>query len=416
VFPSQQVVAPDAPCGNGKLPNGTPITGNDPLSTSLAIGPAFVAGWINHLASRYGVANDGGVLFYDLDNEPMLWSDTHRDVHPQPVSYDEILSRTVAYASAIKAADPGAQTLGPVAWGWVEYFYSALDVAAGGDWWDTRPDRMAHGDVPYVAWYLAQLKSYEQAHGLRLLDYLDLHFYPQGGEIFSPNAGSATVQALRLRSTRALWDPTYVDESWIAEPVFLIPRMRAWVDQFYPGTRLALTEYSWGAQGHLNGALAQADVLGLFGREGLDLATLWDPPTADQPGAFAFRMYRNYDGAHRRFGDTGVQAASADQSVLAIYAARRAADGALTVMVINKSPSASATVTSTVTLAGFAPAASATVYRYSGADLHAIVPQPIQAVTPGGFTATFPSASITLFVIPPLVPLIPRAYLPTLTQ
>jgi len=52
--------------------------------------------------------------------------------------------------------------------------------------------------------------------------------------------------------------------------------------------------------------LAQADVLGIFGREGLDLATLWGPPVTTDPGAFAFRMYRNYDGAGAHFGDYSV--------------------------------------------------------------------------------------------------------------
>jgi hypothetical protein len=50
--------------------------------------------------------------------------------------------------------------------------------------------------------------------------------------------------------------------------------MRDWVDTWYPGTRLAITEYNWGGLDGLNGALAQADVLGIFGREGLALATL----------------------------------------------------------------------------------------------------------------------------------------------
>jgi hypothetical protein len=63
-----------------------------------------------------------------------------------------------------------------------------------------------------------------------------------------------------------------VDESWIGEVVRLIPRMRAWVDAHYPGTKLAITEYNWGALNHINGALAQADVLGIFGRERPSLA------------------------------------------------------------------------------------------------------------------------------------------------
>src|SRR5204863_2203380 len=119
---------------------------------------------------------------------------------------------------------------------------------------------------------------------------VDLHFYPQDGEALVP-AGDAVLQAVRLRSTRSLWDPTYTDESWIADTVRLIPRMREWVANNYPGTKLAITEYNWGGLEDINGALAQADILGIFGREGLDLATIWDPPSFSQPGAFAFRMY-----------------------------------------------------------------------------------------------------------------------------
>ncbi|MEZ4616921.1 MAG: hypothetical protein R2867_15650 [Caldilineaceae bacterium] len=95
--------------------------------------------------------------------------------------------------------------------------------------------------------------------------------------------------------------------------VRLIPRMREWVVANYPGTKLAITEYNWGALDHINGALAQADVLGIFGREGLDMALLFDSPystdgkfTADGPGAYAFRIYRNYDGVGSKFGETSV--------------------------------------------------------------------------------------------------------------
>jgi hypothetical protein len=412
IYTSQQ--STDANCGNGKLPDGTLITGNNPLATSIPISPTFVAGWINHLTGKYGFANAGGVRFYDLDNEPMLWSDTHRDVHPQPVSYDEMVSRTVAYAAAIKAADPGAKLLGPVAWGWVEYFYSGLDVAAGGAWWNNPPDRLAHGNIPYVEWYLQQMHAYEQAHGARLVDYLDLHVYPQANGVALSPAGSAATQQLRLRSTRSLWDPTYVDESWIGQAVNLIPMMRGWVASDYPGTKLALTEYNWGALDDINGAVAQADVLGIFGREGLDLATLWDPPTTDQPGAFAYRMYRNYDGAHHRFGDTSMLAASADQSRLAVYAARRSSDFGLTIMVVNKS--LTQTLTSNLSLTGYSSAPFASVYRYSAADLHHIVHRPDQVVTSAGFTADYPPQSITLFVMQPGVPLNPRAYLPLVSR
>ncbi len=394
-YGAQQSVDPWRPdCGNGILPNGNKITNNDPRDTSDAITPQFVQAWIAHLKTNYGDAAHGGVKFYNLDNEPMLWDDTHRDVHPTPTSYDELRDRTYQYAAAIKQADPTAKTLGPALWGWTAYFWSAQDWAAGGSWWNNPPDRNAHGGQPFVEWYLDQMRAYEQQNGVRILDYLDLHYYPQANGVSLSGAGDAATQALRLRSTRSLWDPSYTDESWIAEPVYLIPRMRAWRDAHYPGTKLAMTEYNWGALDHINGALAQADALGIFGREQLDLATLWDPPTINQPGAFAFRLYRNYDGQRHTFGDTSLPATSGDQAQLSIYAARRTNDNALTFIVINKN---SANASARVTLNGLGNAV-AQVFRYSGANLNAIVPQADQTIANGAFNVTFPASSITLFV------------------
>ena len=401
-------------CGNGVLPDGlTVITGNDPLDTSISITETFVQNWVSHLTGKYGFSTGSGVTFYNLDNEPMLWNETHRDVHPGPAGYDEIRDLTLQYGAAIKAVDPGARLLGPTVWGWTAYFYSALDWDAGGSWWSNPVDRNAHGGEPFLPWYLQQLAAYETAEGMRLLDYLDAHYYPQAPGVALSSAGDPVTQALRLRSTRSLWDPTYVDESWIGgsgdPPVQLIPRLQGWIEDHYPGTKLAITEYNWGALDHINGALAQADVLGIFGREGVDLATLWAPPAYDEPGAFAFRVYRNYDGQGNKFGELSLSANSADQDQLAIYAAERIQDRALTVVVINKT---SAALTSAVNLSGFMPAPGAEVYRYSAGNLGDIELLAPQAVGPGGFTAVFPAESITLFIIPPLEGTYSFDYLP----
>ena len=422
----------DPNCGDGLTPGGQPVTTSSTAgNTSVAIGPPFVQDWMRHLIGRYGAAGQGGVRFYNLDNEPGLWNSTHRDVHPDHPSYDELRDLGQQYAAAIKAVDPNALTLGPVQDGWTRYFYASYldypdDIA--------QADRDSHEGKPFAVWYLQQMAAYEATSHTRLLDYLDLHYYPQAVNdqgTSDPNddqnvrlapAGNAQTQALRLRSVRGLWDPFYVDESWIpstdeATPVNgvgvdgavqLIPRMRDWIARNYPGTKLAISEYNWGGLEHINGALAQADVLGIFGREGVDLATIWDAPAADQPGAFAFRMYRNYDGQGGVFGDLSVSATSADQGQLAIYAARRAVDGSLTLMIVNKT---GGELTSSVGLLGFGPAATAQVYRYIPANLSAIVRQPDQAVSASGFSATFPASSITLVAIPPATP--PRKlYLP----
>jgi len=396
--PQQQTDSWQPDCGNGLDANGDPLTGNDPTDTSMAIDPSFVQEWMTHLIARFGTAAEGGVAYYNLDNEPMLWHHTHRDIHPEPVGYDELRDLTYAYAAAIKEIDPTAQTLGPAEWGWTAYFFSALDSAAGDNWWNKAPDRADHDDLPLTVWYLQQMALYEKEHGVRILDYLDLHYYPQASGVALAPLGDTATRALRLRSTRSLWDATYQDESWIDEPVRLIPLMREWVDEYYPGTKLAIGEYNWGALDHMNGALAQADVLGIFGREGLDMALLWAALEVDDPFAFAFRMYRNYDGANSIFGDSSLQATSKDQEKLAIYAAQRSSDSAVTLMVINKSNDA---LISKLTLQGLNGPTTAQVFRYGVDDVTTIQTLPDQAVTGTGWQATFPAQSITLFVLPP---------------
>ncbi|HYD49598.1 MAG TPA: glycoside hydrolase family 44 protein, partial [Terriglobales bacterium] len=186
-------------CGNGVRSNGAHVTGNDPTDTSTAITPAFVQAWMTHMIGRYGSATDGGVRFYNLDNEPELWDDTHRDVHPEPTSYDELRDRTFAYAPAIKAIDPDALTLGPASWGWSAYFWSALDWAPGGDWWNHPQDRLAHGNTPFIEWYLQQMRSYEQQQGVRpprlsrpaLLSAGTGGFALRAGQHFDPSLAAA---------------------------------------------------------------------------------------------------------------------------------------------------------------------------------------------------------------------------------
>ena len=261
-------------CGNGLRPDGvTKIAGNNPNDTSQPIGAAFDAAWVNHLTGRYGTAASGGVAFYEMDNEPEYWFGVHFDVHPNPLSYTELGNLTTTYAAAVKGADPTAQVFGPAISDWYGYFDSPLDSVN-----NNTNDKAAHGNQPLIDWYLSQMKAYEIAHGTRLIDYVDVHYYTTSDSVSLKPVGNAATQARRLRSTRELWDPTYTNEGYIGTPIALIPLMHTWVNNNYPGTKLAITEYNWGGLELINGALTQADVLGIFGREQVDVANIWDPP------------------------------------------------------------------------------------------------------------------------------------------
>src|SRR5947199_9900960 len=124
----------------------------------------------------------------------------------------------------------------------------------------------------------------------------------------------------------------------------LIPRIKTWVSTYYPGLKTALTEYNWGAEGHINGATTQADIYGIFGRENLDFATRWTTPDPSTPTYKAMKMYRNYDGNKSGFGDTSILASVPNPDNVAAFAALRSTDSAMTLMVISKYLSANTPV------------------------------------------------------------------------
>jgi Glycoside hydrolase family 44 len=445
LFPNQVGFDPyKASCGNGLYPQGVSgctnaagcnITGIDPTKTSQAVDPTWSGDWVKYLVSKFGKAASGGVAIYDLDNEPAWWDAVHRDVHPSPSTYDEVTDNGIATAKQIKNADATAEVSGPVVDNWWNYFYSKKDMESGWGqgpcWepWANPTDRTAHGGVPFIEYYLQQFKAAETGYGARLLDYLDLHTYfagtYNGQGVGLSTTGDTGEQNARINATRVFWDPTYTtpdapQPNYVTDANYttdcktplqapqLIPMAQKWVADNYPGTKIAFTEYNWGGQESMSGAIAQADVLGIFGAYGLDLATLWGPPDpakGQTPGLIAFEIYRNYDGKNAMFGDTSLKAASADQAKLSVYSAERASDGALTIVVINKTYGA---LTSTLSLGNFTSSGTtAQVYQYTNADLTKIVSAPAATIAaPGGggttstIAGTFPGQSITLLVVP----------------
>ncbi|OJH34476.1 cellulase [Cystobacter ferrugineus] len=383
---------PDA--GNGVLLSGKEVT-NDPRDANVPVDARFQKGWVEHLRRTWGTAARGGVRHYVMDNEPSLWHQTHRDVQPTGATMRELRDKFLAHAAAVKDAEPDALILGPEEWGWSGYFYSGYDHQYAPQTDYTRfPDREANGNWDYLPWLLDQLRANERATGRRLLDVFTVHYYPQGGE-FSGNT-TQKMQLRRNRSTRSLWDPDYVDETWINDTVRLVPRLKDWVRTWYPGTKVGLTEYNWGAEAHINGATAQADLLGIFGREGLDYATRWETPAAATPTYKAMKLYRNYDGHKSTFGDVSVACSVPNPDHLSAFAAQRTSDGALTVMVVNKVLEGPTPLT--LNVSGLRAGWMAQVWQLTAANT--ITRLRDVSVSAGTLRTVVPSQSITLFVIP----------------
>jgi len=404
-YGAQQYTDPWLPdAGNGVSASTGQFIVNDPNDANMPTNSAFQLAWLQHLTNRWGLSTNGGVRYYFMDNEHSIWHSTHRDVHPNGASRAEIRDKFFDYASKVKAADPNAVVLGPEEFGWSGYFNSGADLQYGSQHgWDYLPDRSTNGNMDYVCWLLNEFHKRDTNTNQRLLDYFTLHRYTEDGAVGSDDVSIAT-QLKRNRWTRSFWDTNYVDESWIGSQsvnkVMLIPRMKDWVAAYYPGTKIGITEYNWGAENHISGATTQADILGIYGREGLDLATRWTTPATGSPTYNAMKLYRNYDGSDSGFGDTSVSASGPNPDLLSSYAAVRSSDGALTVMVINKQ--AYACIPLTLNLNRFYAGTTAQVWQLNfGNSLSRIGDTDI---TGNVLSTTLSPQSITLFVIPSGIP------------
>ncbi|HEY6124005.1 MAG TPA: glycoside hydrolase family 44 protein, partial [Steroidobacteraceae bacterium] len=246
--------------------------------------------YVNFLNQTYpgALASTTAPVFLSLDNEPDLWHSTHARLRGDAVgqngtnvTYAEIVQRTVDYAAAAKDVNSSVQIFGPANYGWQGFL--RLQNAAD------------HQDRDFLNFYLAQMAQAGTTAGRRLLDVLDVHWYPEARGACSTNpmdgcrvsdggtgANESAVIAARKQAPRSLWDPAYQETSWILDtlpngdkPIRLLPRLKAKIAANYPDTKLAITEYNYGGGNHISGGIAQADVLGVFGREGLYAATLW---------------------------------------------------------------------------------------------------------------------------------------------
>ena len=200
----------------------------------------------------------------------------------------------------------------------------------------------------FETFYLHELAAASRAAGRRLIDVLDIHWYPEatggGVRITGPETAAAVVAA-RLQAPRSLWDPTYLETSWVTRdslhgPIDLIPRLQKTIAQNFPGTRLSISEYNYGGGADISGGIAEADVLGTFGKMGVFSANEWPVAPKEPFIAGALAMFRNFDGRKGSFGDTSVSATTDDVADTSVYASTDSTNpDRLIVVAINKSAS-----------------------------------------------------------------------------
>ena len=168
----------------------------------------------------------GQPLWYSLDNEPGLWGEalpagwqsgvepnpccnpangvnpspegrTHPTIHPYAPTFAEMRSKTIANATAIKDVNPNALVFGGVGYGWNEF--TTLQNAPDAVTTPSHPGGDQSGEMHYYEWLLQQVRNEEVAQGRKLMDVIDLHWYPEatggGVRITGTETTSAVVNA-----------------------------------------------------------------------------------------------------------------------------------------------------------------------------------------------------------------------------
>ncbi len=335
--------------------------------------------------------------FISLDNEPDLWNSTHEEVQGSAnTSSDNYIAKTVTLSKALKDQSPNVVIFGPVNYGFNGIYSWQGEAGAGfsSSFW-------------FADKYLAGIKAASTAYGKSLVDVYDFHWYSEATDgttrVINMNGTSLTdaqVQAI-VQSPRSLWDTTFKENSWITNsvlggPIYILRRLQAKIDAANPGMKIAITEYENGGFNHIAGTIAQADNLGVFGSEGVFAANFWPPGGTYSYALAGFRAFRGFDGASANFGDTSLQTTSSSVKDVVVYASSDSATpGRFVFVAINRSNATKVTAIDGQSLNGTAHLYQMTAASGAGQTVVQPVSIGTMPVSGSSLTITLPAYSVT---------------------
>lgn len=303
--------------------------------TSLYLGPWTADSTTDILTHWFGNGGLGldptKVRYWNMDNEPEIWSNTHDDVMPVQPSAETFMQLYFAVAKKARALFPGIRLTGPVSaneWLWYNWNNTTVTGSDGRQY-------------PWLEYFIKRVAEEQQRTGIRLLDVIDLHFYP------SSSAASDVVQYHRV-----FFDSTYHfpeangvravnggwDNSIQTEDIF--GRCQTWLDHYMgPDNGVGFGVSETGTQLHNDpNALAvwYASTMGEFMNHGVEYFApwFWDPGMWE-----TLHLFSRYNKTN------SVQAVSSDEQDVSAYATIDNANDSVTVALVNRSLTESRTVT-----------------------------------------------------------------------
>ncbi len=293
-------------------------------------------GVLNHWFGPGGLGLDKNqFLYWSMDNEPEIWNGTHDDVMPSLPSASAFMDSYFAVAKKARERFPEIRLTGPVPaneWQWYKWGDQSLTI-----------------DGKYYCWleyFIKRVADEQKATGIRLLDVLDIHWYP------SESSNADLVQLHRVffdetyiypgangvKTINGGWDGTQTKE-------YIFKRINDWLVKHFGenhGITIALTENDIKSSDPNVVSVVYASMLGTFADNGVEIFTPWSWKTGMWETLHLFSRYAK---------TTRVRTTSPGEATVSGYSTVNSSNDSMTVILVNRDLNASRAVT--VNLTGF---------------------------------------------------------------
>lgn len=280
--------------------------------------------WFNNLG-----LNKEKLQYWSMDNEPEIWNGTHDDVMPTQLSAEEFMQRYFEVAKKARAKHPEIKLLGPVPaneWQW--YNWSST-ISSGGR------------NYPWLEYFIKRVAEEQEATGVRLLDVLDIHFYP----------GSANAAQI-VQYHRVYFDTDYVypeangvknvSGSWNANEnkEYILQRCKVWLETYMGtdhGVNFSVSETGISEVNPKTSAVWYGSTIGEFMKHPeMEVFTPWSWHKGMWEVLHLFSRYNKTE---------YIQATSSEEEFVSAYPTLNTSEDSLTVVLINRAASTAKSIT-----------------------------------------------------------------------
>jgi hypothetical protein len=267
-------------------------------------------------------------IYWSMDNEPDGWDATHDDVMPTLPAAENFMQLYFAAAKKARAKFPNIKLTGPVPeseWQWYNWNNSKITVSGQSYNW--------------LEFFIKRCAEEQTASGIRLLDVIDIHSYPnesnnadivQGHRVYFDTSYSYPGANGVKTTSPSGWDNSITKE-------YIFGRVNNWLNQYMGsnhGVTCGVSEYAVNSTTPNIVANAYASTLGTFADNGVEFFSPW---TWNIGMWEVMHLYSRYAKNNR------IESISSNENDVSAYSSVTTANDSVTVILVNRNLTSSHT-------------------------------------------------------------------------